>query len=380
MWVRIPPRVLSALDEIDALVGIGRRAPGSDAERRAARHLQACLKRLGRPAEVEPLDVWPRWALALALGAALSLLGSVLSVSLPIPGAALALAGALLLSLEVGLLIPVARRLLGRRASQNVVSRGPRERPGLIVLVAHYDAGRGGLALGRRLRRRFGAQPLVGAQLAVLACCLARVGGVDATALGVVQFVPTVVLAVAAALLLDVALSPTRAGENDNASGVALALRLVERLDSQRLEHFDVHVLFTGSQEALAAGMRTFLRHHRAELSEQSTVFVNLDEVGWGSPRYARREGPLIALKPRVQPAGLFDAPGYVNRSPSDGYAARLSGYQALTIICRDARDHAGSRVEAEAVAQAEALCLELIQRLDEELGPELAPRVSSSG
>jgi len=371
---------LNALDEIDALAGIGRRAPGSDAERRAARHLQARLRRLGRPAEVEPLEVWPRWALASALNVALSVLGSVLSVSLPIPGAALALAGALLLLLEVVLLIPVVRRLLGRRASQNVVSVSPRERPGLVVLVAHYDAGREGMALGRRLSRRFGAQPLVGAQLAVLACCLARVAGVDATALGVVQFVPTVVLVVAVALLLDLALSATRAGENDNASGVALAFGLFERFRSQRLEYFDVQLLFTGGQKAMAAGMSSFLERHGAKLSKQSTVFINLDEVGRGTPRYARREGPLFALKPGVQAADLFDAPGYVNRSPSDGYAARLRGYPALTISCRDAGGRGGPRVDAEAVGQAEAFCLQLIEGLDAELGPELAARVSSSG
>jgi hypothetical protein len=124
VWVRIPPRVLSALDEIDALVGIGRRTPGSDAERRAARHLEARLKRLGGPAEVEPLDVRPRWALTSALSVALSVLGS------------------------------------------------------------------------------FGAQPVVAGQFAVLACCLALVADVEAIALGVVQFVPTVLLVVAVALLL----------------------------------------------------------------------------------------------------------------------------------------------------------------------------------
>ena len=122
MWVRIPPRVLSALDEIDALVDVGRRAPGSDAERRAARYLEARLREVGRQAETEPVEAWPRWPLAYALCAALSALGSVLSVSLPLVGAALAFAGALLFLLDAGLLIPVARRLFGRRASQNVIS------------------------------------------------------------------------------------------------------------------------------------------------------------------------------------------------------------------------------------------------------------------
>ena len=380
MWVRIPPRVLSALDEIDALADVGRRAPGSDAERRAARYLEARLRELGRKGETEPVEAWPRWPLAYALCAALSALGSVLSVSLPLLGAALAFASALLFVLDAGLLIPVVRRLLGRRASQNVISWGPGERPGQIVLVAHSDAGRGGLALGRRLRRPFGAQPLLWAQLAVLACCLVRVAGPDPLALSVVQFVPTVGLIVAVALLLDIALASTRGGENDNASGVALALLLAERFGAQRLEHFDVHVLFSGAQKALAAGMLSFLRRHRGELDRQTTVFINLDEVGSGSVRYAGKEGPLITIKAHVQLMEHCDAPTVVNRSPSDGYAARLRGFPAITISCRDADGNAHPRVEEETIDRAAKFCAELIARLDAELGPALAATVSSSG
>ncbi|MGZ5338617.1 MAG: M28 family peptidase [Thermoleophilaceae bacterium] len=362
---------MSALDEIAALVEIGRRAPGSDAERRAARHLEARLRQMGRRAETEALDVWPRWPLAYALCATLSALGSVLSVSLPAPGAALALAGALLLAVDAGFLIPLARRPLGRRASQNVISWDRRDRPGRIVLVAHYDAGRGGLALGRRLRRLLGARPLLWAQLAVLACCAPRLAGSEGIALSVVQFVPTVVLIVAVALLLDIALSPTRAGENDNASGVALALRLAERFSTEGPEHFGVHVLFSGSQKAMAAGTRGFIARHRRELDKESTLFVNLDEIGSGTLRHARKEGPLFALKTRLRLTELGDAPSFVNRSPSDGYAAVLRGYPVVTL--------SGSKsagVDAEAMWRAEAFCAALIERLDAELGPAL----SSSG
>ena len=145
------------LADVDALVEVGRRAPGSDAERRAARHLESRFGELGRKAESESIDVWPNWPLAYALFAAFSVVGSVLSVSIPIAGAILALAGALLLFLDAGVLLPTLRRLLGRRASQNVISWGEGDRPGLLLLVAHYDAGRGGLALsdeGQRAPRR----------------------------------------------------------------------------------------------------------------------------------------------------------------------------------------------------------------------------------
>ena len=102
----------------------------------------------------------------------------------------------------------------------------------------------------------------------------------EGTALTVVQFIPTVVLIVYVALL-DVVPLPPAPGEVDNASGVGVVLRLAERLDG--LDYFGVHVLFTGSQKAMAQGC-AFLRAHRRELPGD-TVVLNLDAVGGGAVR-----------------------------------------------------------------------------------------------
>ena len=56
--------------ELDALVDLGRRGPGSDAERRTAQHLQDRLETLGRAAETEQLAIYPAWPIAYALLAA----------------------------------------------------------------------------------------------------------------------------------------------------------------------------------------------------------------------------------------------------------------------------------------------------------------------
>jgi hypothetical protein len=97
------------------------RLPGSDSERRTARHLHARLRELGRDAEIEHVDAWPNWPLAYAIHALAAIVGSVLAVSVPALGASLALAAALLTFLDASG-FPTTRRLLGRRASQNVVS------------------------------------------------------------------------------------------------------------------------------------------------------------------------------------------------------------------------------------------------------------------
>ena len=390
--------------EIDALLDVGRRAPGSDAERRAAAHLKQRLEGIGRQAELESIEVWPGWPLAYAIVAALAVVGSVLSVSLPALGVALALAAVLLTFLDAGSLLPTLRRLLGRRASQNVVSWGDLDKPGLLVLVAHYDAGRGGIALsqkaeerraafGKLIRRPIGPlEPFFWAQVAVFVCCLLRLVGLSGVLLTVLQFIPTVLLILAVALLLDIALSPTTGGENDNATGAALALRLAERFGGGRLEHFDVHVLLTGSQKAVAAGSRAFLKRHKRELGRERTVVLNLDAVGSGTVRYTSREGPLVAIKSHPQLVQLchsiaeddedenaFGARPIVNRSPSDGYAARSAGLPAITISCRGRLDYAPARVDSEAIERAEGFCAELIRRLDAEVGPELAAPVEET-
>jgi hypothetical protein len=377
---------LDLMAELDAVVDLGRRAPGSDAERRTAQHLHQRLEALGRPAEIEQLAIHPAWPLAYALLAAAAVGASVLAVSVPVAGAALALVAALLTFLDAGLLIPTVRRLLGRRASQNVVSWGDRDKPGAIFLVAHYDAGRAGLAHSDRaarlraavsglLRRPIGPLRLLfWAELGVLACSLARLAGLDGTALTAVQFVPTIALIVAIALLTDIALAGTRAGENDNASGTVLVLRLAERL-GPGLDHFGVHVVFTGAGTANAPGIGSFMDRH--DLGHDSTVFLSIDQVGSGDVRYTRREGALVATKTHPQLLSLCegiddDALAIVNRTVSDGAAATGRGFAAITVTCRDRLDYASGRVDEAALERAEAFLVELVERLDAEVGPSI--------
>jgi hypothetical protein len=372
--------------EIRALAAIGPRAPGSDAERRAARHLAARLESLGRAVRTESLFTWPRWPGGLTLLLALGALAGVLSASAPEAGTALALATLVAYLLDVGGALPLARRLLGRRASQNVISPPSADLPGALVLVAHVDSGRTGLVhrpAVRRLMRR-PLQALAWLLAAVLTGCAVRLAGVDAIALTAVQFALTVLLLGAVALVADIWLSPTVTGACDNASGAALALRVAERLDGT-LEHFGVHVLFTGANEGGGAdGMRAFVRRHRRELPRDRTVFMNLDEVGSGSPCFALREGPLLAGRAHAQLARLCEAAGarpVAVRAASDGFAARYAGYPAITVTCRDEHGRAPlhhrhgdlpEQIEPEALAAAEELCVELAEGLDATVGPEL--------
>ena len=140
--------------------------------------------------------------------------------------------------------------------------------------------------------------------LLVLACCGARVAGVDGQALTVVQFLPTVVLVLLTPLLVDVELTPPSRGEADGAGGVATVLRVAAD-SGGALDHFDVWVLFTGAAKPFGLGLRRWLARHRNELDDERTVFVSIPAVGDGALHYSRREGPLYPLRSHSQLLGI---------------------------------------------------------------------------
>ena len=117
-------------------------APGSDAERRAARHLAERLEPLGREMPRSSRSPSGRPGLRATRHQrdrrGRRQRGRVSSAKL---GAALVLLATVLTFLDLAGISPTTRRLLGRRASQNVVSWGEREQPGALLLVAHLDSG-----------------------------------------------------------------------------------------------------------------------------------------------------------------------------------------------------------------------------------------------
>jgi hypothetical protein len=222
---------------------------------------------------------------------------------------------------------------------------------GALVLVAHYDSGP---------TRTWPLRPLFIAMAVLLACSVARVAGMSGFALTFVQFLATVVLIVYVALMLDIALSPTSQGESDNASGVGVVLRLAERLTD--LDHFGVHVVFTGAQKARAQGMRAFLQTHKKQFKPSDTIVLNIDAVGGGELRETKKEGPLLTVKSHPQLTGNLDSDPFVNREPSDGYAAASAGLPSVTF--------AGTtdRLEEDNLTEAEEACVRLVEEIDEEL------------
>jgi hypothetical protein len=394
-------RVIDPLAEIEALCAIDNRLAGTDAERRAANDLKGRLEDgLGREARIEPTRIWPRWPLAHLIHALVAIAGSAIAVGNATVGTILVAVATMATIGETTGRLRTTSRLTGVRASQNVVSEDgdSARKPGTLVLTAHYDAARGGAIFGRiaqRVAARTGlAGPFLAALLLLLATSVARLAGLDGNVLAAIQFVPTVVLIVSLPYLADVLLSGPVPGAGDNASGVATVLRLAERYGGD-LDHLDVQVLLTGAQESGAQGMSAWLTRHRKELDPQSTVVLNVDEVGRGTVRYATKEGPLLALRQHRrlkalcdqiaaedENEGRYQARAITARRPGDAWAARARGIPAITISCADADgrtpDHhrptdTPDRIDPRALDTAFGFCSELIELIDERIGPDIA-------
>jgi hypothetical protein len=392
--------VIDPLAEIEALSAFHGRLAGTDSERRAANHLAARLEReLGREAHTEPTQIWPRWPLAHLIHALTAIAGSAIAVNNALLGTILVAAATIATLGDITGRLPLTRRVTGRRASQNVVSTEPTadRRPGTLILTAHYDTARGGAIWGRSAERVVAlglARVFVAALLLLLATTVARLAGLEGTVLAAIQFVPTVVLIVSLPFLADILLSGPTAGANDNASGVATVLRLAERY-AGTLDHLDVDVLLPGAQEAGARGMDQWLKRHKRELDPETTIVLNVDEVGAGTVRYAVKEGPLLALRQHRQLRALCDqiaaedadegrygAKPISARRSGDAYAARARGIPAISVSCAGERDRAPDhhrptdtpgQIDSHALDRAFGFCSELIELIDEEIGPDIA-------
>jgi hypothetical protein len=171
-------------------------------------------------------------------------------------------------------------------------------------------------------------------------------------------------------------------------------LRLAERYGGD-LDHFDVWVLLTGAEEGMELGMRAWLRAHRRELDRERTAFLCVDQVGYGTVRYASREGYLVARPAHREllelceqiadeddaDEGRYGARSYVSRAATDAHQARIRGFPSVGVSCLGSLDYAPhhhlpsdtvENLDPAALERAFGFCSELVELIDERIGPEL--------
>lgn len=228
-------------------------------------------------------------------------------------GAVVALASLVSLERDASGRFPWRRRWVGGGEGANATGRvaGAGERRGTVVVVAHLDAAKTGLAWhplvtklgGRRNLKRRRMDAVMGLQAAAIAGSAVaallprrslprRLVGLPAAALNLL----------AVALNLDIARSPVVPGANDNATGVAATLAIASSLAQGPPQNVDVEFALVGGEESGMAGFHSWLEA-RPELNAGTTLVLGLDTLGCGTPIVAEAEGAVATH--RYRPAAL---------------------------------------------------------------------------
>ena len=214
---------------------------------------------------------------------------------------------------------------LGRAEGRNVVVLVPAagEPRRTLVLIAHHDTQRAGLVWAPALHRPGAAHRLKSRSIPPYLAPAALAVALRARPL----------LGLWLALSVEQALRGHVPGANDNASGVAAAIALVERWRAEPLPDTEVVVAFVGCEESGMLGARAFFAQHRFD--PETTLVLCLDTLGCGRPivleaehallrhRYAQRDLALVG--PEVE---RWTIGGW-----TDALQAKLAGLRALSLL-----------------------------------------------
>jgi hypothetical protein len=364
-------------DVVEGLSSFTGRGSCTDAERRAALWLHDDLRARGHEAWVETVWVRPQWWWSLFWHAGLGVAASLVSTASAVAG--VALAGVLVLSyaLELAGLGGLLRLLFFRRATQVVLVEPPHPDAVALWLVAATDAPRRGLVFRDRWRRiggRLRPGPLAWVLVAlalVLGAAVARLLGAEGSGVGIAQFVPTVLLLLAATASLDIGLSEPSPGASDDASGVALALALHEELVARPPEKLSAALVLAGAGDLFPYGFRRHLRTDRPTPAD--TVILECGPVGDGTPAWTTRHPQLV----EACIAAAEDAVRHRVNRPTAAAAGRWRRIPGVEVRCIDAHgipprarteQDTADRVDAAAMERARGFCVAMLDALDDEL------------
>ena len=382
---------------VDGLCGFEERYAGTDAERRAGNWLAELLRGSGRRVIVEPIHLHPGWFGIHALLAVAGIAASLVGRGVPAAGFALALAAATFMHLDLGGRPLTPRRLLFRRASQNIVAPG--SNPGAtqtIVLCAGYDAPRaagatapGFARLVPRLQAAIGLpvgpfRIIFVALAALLPILGARMAGAEGEWLSILQIPSTVVLVIAAFALTEAELSVVSPGANDNASGVAAALATAAALAERPAPGTDVWIALLGGASTPGEAMRALLAEHGEDWPAESTVLICFDACGRGDLRFETSSGWTVSFDADRRALEACDqlrsasgteeiAAPMRNGNAGLANAARIRGRRSIALGCRGPEGFAPGRrrpedtldeIQPAAIAGSAAFAAALVREL----------------
>ncbi|MDZ4168445.1 MAG: M28 family peptidase [Coriobacteriia bacterium] len=355
------------IEHVRALASeIGPRPATSDGERRAAEWIERSFAARGLATELQSFDSirtysWAYVLYNLATLAAAFVAGWWPQFAWPAFAVSAIVAFFLWTDLDTrwGL-----TRLMPKRPSQNVIARHvPRARRGekfkRIVIVAHYDSAKSSLAFSPGLVGNFATTM----GLMKIATFLTPVFVLALALPWTRAYEPWVwyaTLAVAAYLIVPVVINihreiamPFVAGANDNASGVAAMIGVMERL----VPEADATSLSTSQFGAVRRDARAAydedvvpsgaeLRYTPAGPPAEETAALP-DDFTWAEPVAAAPRGQSVLDFDTIDFVAVADNPAAARATtgPSEGWAADTGGHAALPVDVLPA-DVAGPAVD----------------------------------
>jgi hypothetical protein len=394
------PTVAKPLDTIRVLSeDIGARGSSSDNERRAAEWVAEQWRALGLNVTIEPFRAVPTFSWAYGFLFAVFVYAAVMYPTSAVFAFALCLLALVVFALESSS-IEILTRILPHGASQNVVGVLPAtpypfvrglpargEAKQKLILTAHVDSSRSALIWHPRIVPYFRHifLTLVAAMLAEFLLYL--LGAItNAAWVWYVSLVPAIILALAVLIFIDRETRYTYTpGANDNASGVAVMLALVEQLAREPLNQTEVWAVATGCEESGPFGILRFLQAHTFDRA--TTFFLNFDNIGAGRVSYVTGEGLLLTLKADARlveiARGVAEADESLSAQacvyktlPTDNTVTLTKGYRGLSLMAFDARGvlphwhwktDTVENVDAETLERGVRFAMQIVRGLDEQ-------------
>ena len=339
-------------DLLKLAVEIGPRGACTEGERKAADFIKERFAERGLEISVQEFRTITTYSYLYVIYLSIAIACGVLSYWFPYYAAPVAIAIAVLFALDLET-FPLLSRLLPHGTSRNVIGEIPAEGGEVrLVVVAHYDSARAALSFHPRMVKSFRTSfsMMIGSVFVVAALALSNLA-VRAFA-GSSNFWVWVATLVASAYLLlplvfmlhrEAAMDYTP-GANDNASGVATMLALVDKMSEPESRLPGVMFVATGAEEVGTAGMIEFLKANGERVKE--ALIVNLDNLGTGHLCYIDCEGMLLPhrsssvllwlswLVVKKKDFPIWQAP--YRLLSTDATPALARGYSAMSVMAFD--------------------------------------------
>ncbi|MHA2031386.1 MAG: M28 family peptidase, partial [Candidatus Kariarchaeaceae archaeon] len=292
---------------------------------------------------------------------------------------------------------PTVSRIMPKQSSQNVIGKikAQKRRLGTVLLIAHMDTSRADSA--HNPSRVAGFRKLVLGNL-ILYCTifilfsLGQIIDVLIFNLTLMEIVWYISLLLAIPVVYSYVLAVTRqslsemvVGANDNTSGVAVVLELMNLVSKNPLQNTEVISVLTGCEESGCGGILEFLKEYGSQYRED--FYLNFDNIGAGNPIFASKEGIFFrhhANKNLLQLARLVQKENpniKIKEQPfragyTDGTAAMVRGYKVLSFLALNEdgvpphwhwKTDTVENLEEEVIISVKDFGVKLIKKIDED-------------